>query len=283
MQRVLVLGAKGMVGSALTGVASPPFDVIGLGHGELDITAERETFRTIQEIRPRIVIHAAAYTDVDGCEENPEKAFNTNSQGTLFVAQACRRVGARLVYLSTDYVFDGKCPKPYGEEARVNPISVYGRVKLEGERHVQRLLEAFVIVRTQWLFGEGGRNFVDTIMDLAKAGKPLKIVQDQIGSPTYTVDLSQAIFRLLEKGCHGIFHVANRTSCSWYDLAREVVRVSGISGAEIIPIQSVDLDRSAPRPEHSVLDCEKLTRETGLRMRTWQEALRAFIEGREMS
>ena len=280
MERSLVLGAKGMVGSALMEALSSRFDVIGLGHDELDITAERDTFQTVGEIRPRIVIHAAAYTDVDGCETDPDQAFRVNSQGTLYVARACRDIGARLVYMSTDYVFDGKGSRPYTEEDPVNPINVYGRSKLEGERNVQRVLDEFTIVRSQWLFGERGKSFVTTILNLAGQGKPLNIVRDQIGSPTYVVDVGRAIFRLLENGSRGIFHVANSSSCSWYDFALEIVKAAEISGIGVVPIDGPFPGRPAPRPPYSVLNCQKLTRETGLTMRPWKEALQEFMRGR---
>lgn len=280
MEKVLVLGAKGMVGSALMDALSPRFDVIGLGHDELDITAERDTLQTVGEIRPRIVIHAAAYTDVDGCETDPDQAFRVNSQGTLYVARACRDIGARLVYMSTDYVFDGKGSRPYTEEDPVNPINVYGRSKLEGERNVQRILDEFTIVRSQWLFGERGKSFVTTILNLAGQGKPLSIVQDQIGSPTYVVDVGRAIFRLLENGSQGIFHVANNSSCSWYDFALEIVNAAEIPGIGVVPIDGPFPGRPAPRPRYSVLNCQKLTRETGLTMRPWKEALQEFMRGR---
>jgi len=280
MERSLVLGAKGMVGSALMEALSPRFDVIGLGHDELDITAERDTLWTVRDIRPRIVIHAAAYTDVDGCETDPDQAFRVNSQGTLYVARACRDIGARLVYMSTDYVFDGKGSRPYTEEDPVNPINVYGRSKLEGERNVQRVLDEFTIVRSQWLFGERGKSFVTTILNLAGQGKPLNIVRDQIGSPTYVVDVGRAIFRLLENGSRGIFHVANSSSCSWYDFALEIVKAAEISGIGVVPIDGPFPGRPAPRPPYSVLNCQKLTRETGLTMRPWKEALQEFMRGR---
>jgi dTDP-4-dehydrorhamnose reductase len=280
MERVLVLGAMGMVGAALMRVLTAGFDPIGLGHESLDITAEVETLRTLQEIRPRIVVHAAAYTDVDGCETDPERAFRVNSQGTLHVARACHQVGAKLVYISTDYVFDGERSKPYREDAPTNPISVYGRSKLEGESQVRRLLKEFIIVRSQWLFGKGGKNFVTTILGLARQGNRLTIVQDQVGSPTYVVDLAWAIFRLLEKGSQGIFHVANSSHCSWYELAQEIVRTAGILDCEITPVDAAFLGRPAPRPRYSVLDCERLNLETGMRMRPWQEALREFLKGR---
>jgi len=266
-----------MVGSELMAIPSFGHEVIGLGHEELDVAVEKDTRRVIRDISPRIVFHAAAYTEVDGGEKDPERAFRVNSQGTLQVARACHEAGANLVYLSTDYVFDGKNSRPYREDDPVNPINIYGKSKLEGERHIQRLLEEFTIVRTQWLFGKGGKNFVTTVLSLAKKGNRLTIVEDQVGSPTYAVDLSQAIFRLLEKGCRGIFHLANSSSCSWYDFAREIVRIARIPDVEILPIDEASLGRPAKRPHYAVLDCERLKLETGLTMRPWHEALKEFI------
>lgn len=283
MERVLVLGAKGMVGTELMAVPSSHFEVIGLGREELDITAEPEILRTTKKIRPGVVIHAAAYTDVDGCETNPDRAFHVNGEGTRHVARACREIGAKLVYISTDYVFDGEGSRPYREQDPVNPLSVYGKSKLEGERHVQRLLEEFTIVRTEWLFGKGGKNFVTTVLSQAREKTPLHIVQDHIGSPTYAVDLSTAIFRLVAKGCRGIFHITNSASCSWYSFAREIIRLAEIPDVEITPVDWAFLKRPAPRPRYSVLDCERLRVETGLMMRSWKEALKEFMEKGERS
>lgn len=280
MERVLVLGARGMLGSELMALPSSRFELTGLCHEELDITDEEKTFQIIQEIKPSTVIHAAAYTDVDGCEMDPDRAFSVNGQGTLHVAQACQMTGAGLVYLSTDYVFDGNGSRPYREDDPVNPINVYGKSKLEGEKHVERLLEQYTVVRSQWLFGKGGKNFVTTLLSLAEAGKPLTIVRDHIGSPTYARDLGLAIFRLLEKGCRGVFHVANRLSCSWHEFAVEILRTAEISDTEIIPVEWASLGRPAQRPHYSVLNCEKLTEQTGLEMRPWQEALREFVKER---
>jgi dTDP-4-dehydrorhamnose reductase len=280
MERVLVLGAQGMVGSALMGSSSPRFELVGLGHADLDITVEKEGLRAVRDIRPDVLIHAAAYTDVDGCERNPDRAFDTNSRGTSHVVKACREIGAKLVYISTDYVFDGSSTIPYREEDPVNPLSVYGRSKLEGERHVQSLLNDFIILRTQWLFGDKGKNFVTMVLNGVKDGKTLTIVRDQFGSPTYVVDLRLAILRLVERGCRGVFHVANSSSCSWYEFAREILEVAGMSDIDIIPVDGTSLRRPAPRPQYCVLNCEKLTRETGLTMRPWQRALRDFMRGR---
>ena len=280
MKKILVLGAHGMLGSALMALSSPPFEVVGLGHEDVEVTLEKEVRRAVYDSQPDTVIHAAAYTDVDGCERDPDRAFATNSQGTLHVVEVCREVGAKLVYISTDYVFDGQAVAPYREDDPVNPLSVYGKSKLGGERHVQDRLDDFIIVRTQWLFGKGGRNFVTTVLDWAEDGKALTIVNDQFGSPTYVVDLSQAILRLLEKGCSGVFHVANRSSCSWYEFAREIFEAAGVSDMAIIPVEGASLGRPAPRPRHCILSCERLTRETGVTMRPWQRALRDFIRER---
>ena len=279
MERVLVFGAKGMLGSAIMDSLSSSFELVGFGHEELDVTDEKATRRAISDLEPGIVIHAAAYTDVDGCETNPEESYRVNGQGTLYVVQACRETKSRLVYLSTDYVFDGKTSRPYREEDPVNPINVYGKSKLQGEQHVSRLLTDFIIIRTQWLFGKTGKNFVTTVLDSARDGKPMTIIRDQIGSPTYVMDLSCAISQLLRKDFRGIFHVANSSFCSWYEFAREILKLAEISHAEIIPVDGTSLGRPALRPQYSVLGCEKLTQETGLAMRPWQEAVWEFVKG----
>jgi dTDP-4-dehydrorhamnose reductase len=263
-------------------VLSPHFDLVGLDIEELDITVEADTLQTIQEVSPTRVVHAAAQTDVDSCETDSGMAFRVNSQGTLHVARACHSIGARMLYISTDYVFDGTASRPYTEKDPVKPLSVYGQSKLEGEQHVRNLLEEFTIVRTQWLFGEKGKNFVTTILNLAQKGNPLTVVNDQVGSPTYTKDLSLAILRLLETGCRGVFHAANSSFCSWYDFARAIVKSAGIRGVKITPMDSTCLKRPAPRPHYSIFDCSKLIRETGLTMRPWHEALQDFLNGRDL-
>ena len=277
MQRVLITGAKGMLGLDLIDVFRKSYDVFGRDIDDFDITRDEETIDAIRRIRPDIVIHTAAYTEVDGCESHIELAHSVNGRGTKNVASACRELGSRMVYISTDYVFDGMKSGGYSEEDPTCPINTYGRSKLEGERWVRTMVDRFVIVRTAWLFGRGGNNFVKIILKLAKEKGALSVVNDQVGSPTYTVDLSQAIYVLMEKRCRGIYHITNGEICSWYEYAREILAMSDLGDIPVHPISSDQLNRAAKRPNNSVLDRGKFEGETGYRMRPWREALRDYL------
>jgi dTDP-4-dehydrorhamnose reductase len=278
MDRVLVTGAKGMLGLDLTDALSRRYEVYGRDIDDFDITREKETMDAIIGIRPDIVIHAAAYTDVDGSESHIDMANSVNGGGTKNVASACNELGSKMVYISTDYVFDGTKSGAYSEEDPPCPINAYGRSKLEGERWVRTLVGHFVIVRTAWLFGRGGNNFVKSILKLAREKGALSVVDDQIGSPTYAVDLSRAICGLTEKGCQGIYHITNGGTCSWYEYAQEILVMSGLGKISVHPISSHQLNRAAKRPCNSVLDRGKFERETGYRMRPWREALRDYLK-----
>jgi len=278
MERVLVTGAKGMLGLELTEVLSRRYEVYGRDIDDFDITRKRETIDAIRGIRPDMVIHAAAYTDVDGCESHVELAHSVNGEGTKNVASACRELGSKMVYLSTDYVFDGTKSGAYSEEDLTCPINTYGRSKLEGEHWVRTLAGQFVIVRTAWLFGRGGNNFVKIILRLARERGALSVVNDQVGSPTYAVDLSRAIAVLMNKGCRGIYHITNGGTCSWYEYAREILAMSGLGNVPVRPISSDQLDRAAKRPHNSVLSRGKFEREAGYRVRPWREALGDYVE-----
>jgi dTDP-4-dehydrorhamnose reductase len=280
MGRILVIGAKGMLGRDLMEVLRSSFstdEVIGWDIEEIDIREEKETIEKIENLRPRTVINVAAYTDVDRCESNEAEALAINAEGMKHVATAASRCHAKVVYLSTDYVFDGLKREPYVEEDLPHPVSVYGRSKLKGEEYVQGAVKDALIVRTQWLYGKHGKSFVTAILRQAKEKKALSIVNDQIGSPTYTRDLSGAISVLLQQKAHGIFHVTNSGHCTWYAFGREILKLSGIEGVEVLPITSEELGRPAPRPPYSVLDCEKLKQETGFVPRPWSEALKEYL------
>ena len=193
------------------------------------------------------------------------------------MAKGCRDVGAKLVYISTDYIFDGDRKRPYREDDSPSPLNIYGESKLMGERYIEELLEDYLIVRTQWLYGKHGRNFVETIIMLANERDSIEVVHDQVGCPTYTVDLSGAIAALVAKDLRGVFNVSNTGSCSWYDFALEIVQLAGISGVNIIPVSSKDLNRPARRPRYSVFNCQRLKREAGIEMRPWQKALHDYF------
>ncbi len=279
--KVVIVGAKGLVGSALAEAFSGLYEVIALDREELDITTYNAVKRTIKEMSPQVVIDAAGYSDVDSCERRSQLAFAINAEGAKNVAKAASLVKAKVVYISSDYVFDGKKGSPYTEEDQPNPLNIYGESKLLGEKYVQDHSDDYLIVRTQWLFGPHGRNFVDTILTLADEGhESIEVVEDLVGAPTYTVDLAHAVRRLLERDAWGIYHVSNSGQCSWFEFAKEILRQAGKNDVRLVPISSADLTRPARRPVFSVLSKEKLQRETGMRMRPWQEALSDYLKRR---
>jgi dTDP-4-dehydrorhamnose reductase len=284
--KVLITGAAGMLGTDLRRtfeqlvgkenliLADIAGDVI-----HLDITDTDQTFKLIIDSKPDVVIHSAAYTDVDGCEKDKDKAFRVNGFGTWNVAAACSRIDAILVYISTDFVFDGEKGEPYTEYDEPNPIGWYGASKLAGERHVQALCSRYYIVRTAWLYGKHGKNFPLTILNAAKSGKPLKVVADQTGSPTYTADLAAVICELIENSLYGIYHITNKGACTWYDFARRVLDLSGMSNVEIEPIRSEDWPSPTRRPKYSVLRHYSLELQGRDNLRSWEDALADFISG----
>ena len=285
MRRILVIGAKGMLGRDLVKILHSTFhthqdpnrEILEWDIDEIDIREEKKTVNKIESFRPEIVINVAAYTDVDGCESNEEKAFAVNAEGMKHVALGALRCRAKVVYLSTDYIFDGKKKEPYLEDDPPNPLNVYGRSKWKGEQYVRELVKDALIVRTQWLYGRYGNNFVNSILRQAREKKVLSIVNDQIGSPTYTVDLSEAISVLLQYDARGVFHIANSDLCTWYTFGQAILKLSGMERVKVIPISSKELGRPAIRPAYSVLHCQKLKQVTGMILRPWSEALKNFL------
>ena len=281
MKRILlVIGAKGMLGRDLMGVLHSSFpddEVVGWDIEEIDIQKEEESLFRIEKLRPDILIHVAAYTDVDGCERDEEKAFAVNAEGTKYVALAASRCRAKMVYLSTDYVFDGNKMEPYVESDLPHPLNVYGRSKLLGEQYAQELVKDGLIIRTQWLYGRHGKNFVASILQQARVKRALSIVSDQIGSPTYTADLAKAISVLIQFDAQGIFHVANSDRCTWYTFGQAILNLSRMDEVKVIPISSEELGRPAVRPSYSVFNCQKLKEKTGLTLRPWSEALKDYL------
>ena len=277
--KVLVFGARGMLGKDLVPALTGKHQVVARDIEDLDITDQTRVLKEIETLHPQVVVNAAAYTDVDGCEARQELALAVNAEGAKNIALGCAAHGAHMIHLSTDYVFNGSSPDPYREEDLPNPLNVYGRSKLQGEHYVQDILRNHLIIRTQWLYGRHGKNFVDTIIKLAKQQKELRIVNDQKGSPTSTKDLSRAIEKLLETKVKGILHVTNAGSCTWYEFALEILEKSSCAehGVQVIPITSAELARTAKRPANSVFDCRRLENITGRKMRTWQEALQNYF------
>jgi dTDP-4-dehydrorhamnose reductase len=251
--------------------------VFDANHAVLDVTNRTLVRATIEEIRPALVVHAAAWTAVDACEADPDRAYAVNALGTRYIAEASREVGAHVVYVSTDYVFDGTQERPYGEWDTPNPLSVYGASKLGGERELDA---SSTVVRTAWVCGVHGANMVRTILRLAQAEGPLRFVEDQRGCPTFTADLSGAIAHLATERLGGIYHITNQGPTSWYEFAQAVLSAAGDDPGRVEPIRTVDLDppRPAPRPANSVLDNAAL-RLGGLPLLpAWQEALERMLQ-----
>lgn len=270
---IVVAGARGMLGRDLMELYGD--EARAVYHDEMEITDPVSVERTLKTLRPRVVINSVAYTDVDGCESNEERAFAVNGEGVRNLALTTREIGAKLVQVSTDYVFDGGKGTPWLEDDPVNPLSVYGRSKLLGEENA-RLNPDHLIVRTQWLYGLHGKNFVETMLRLGGERDRLAVVDDQVGSPTWTVDLCLAIRALLEKDRRGTYHAANGGNCSWRGFAEAIFRESGMDTA-VDPITTEQLGRPAPRPRYSVLDCSRLERDSGFAPEGWREALKKYL------
>ena len=273
---ILIVGAQGMLGSDLLEIIKHTQQAAGVDIDECDITDQKATLNTLTKMNPRWVINAAAYTQVDQCETNTEQAFKVNTEGVSNLALGCKEINAKLLHVSTDYVFDGRTKTPYREEDTVNPLSVYGRSKCKGEAAVQNLLKDFIIVRTGGLYGKRGVNFVNTIVKMAQEKDELRVVNDQWMSPTSTIDLSRAIGKLHEVSAKGIFHLVNSGFCTWYQFACKIIEITG-STCKVIPISSEELDRPAPRPAFAVLDCSKYTKVTGMELRPWEKALTDYL------
>jgi dTDP-4-dehydrorhamnose reductase len=278
--RITIFGATGLLGKALMREWHGD-EVTGLGSRDADIRSQEDIRRAITQHRPECIVHAAAYTDVDGCETNRDLAFAVNCEGAARVAQAAAESGSQLLFLSTDYVFDGSKESPYEIDDPIAPQSVYGRSKAEAEAKIREILPTSCILRTSWVFGVGGKCFPDTILKLAASRKELDVVNDQRGCPTYTIDLARVIIQLCRKGTTGTVHVTNRGECTWFDFASEIVRRAGLS-TQVRPTSSDRFPRPAKRPAYSVLSSASL-QQHGIAVPPWQDALLRFLEERRMS
>lgn len=283
--RVLVLGSEGMLGRELMALFHKRLgegvdrSLVGWDIGELDIRDREAVSNALEKLEPSVVVNAAAYTDVDGCETNVELGMTVNGKAAGHIAQVCAEIGAVLVHFGTDFIFDGRNDRPYRPDDPANPLSVYGRSKWEGEQAVRSAGGHHLIVRTSWLFGPFGHNFVEAILGQAQRGEPLKVVSDESGRPTLASDLTEAVVRLLDVGARETVHFANAGQCSWFEFAREIVAQSGLD-VPVTPISSDELNRAARRPPFSVLDTSRYTELTGHTPAAWPEALRRYIASR---
>lgn len=269
--RLCILGGTGQLGNELNKLF-PEDEIINCGKKDFDIGNLDEIYGGLKGIKPEIIIHAAAYTNVDRCEERQEIAYQVNAQGTENVAKAAAAIGSQVIYISSDYVFDGEKGSPYCEKDLQNPINIYGKTKYLGELALTKHLEDYYIVRTAWLYGFKGMNFVKTILRLANDNSLVKVVNDQRGCPTFAYDLAQALRELIyHKATPGIYHLTNDGNSTWYEFAEAICRFSNIQ-AKILPIMTEEIHRKAPRPRNSSLE-----NNSAIKLRHWQEALQEFL------
>jgi dTDP-4-dehydrorhamnose reductase len=275
--KLLVAGAAGMLGrDVVLAAGNAGHQVVGFGHAELDIVDEAAMAAKVEAERPDVVINCAAWTDVDGAEENEEEATRVNGAGAGNVAAAATTVGASVVYVGSDYVFDGSKGSPYVETDQTAPLSAYGRGKLAGEEATRAANKRHFIVRSAWLFGTGGGNFVETMLRLAADHGEVLVVRDQVGSPTYTWHLAYGIVRLIEGVEYGIHHMAAAGACSWYEFAREIFEQSNVE-CKVMSATTEMLGRPAPRPAYSALASQ---REHPIELPSWQDGLAAYLAQR---
>lgn len=276
--RVAVTGSQGQLGHDVMKVlASHGHEGIGLTREQADIRDADRIISVLNDMKPDAVIHCAAYTAVDDAEDQVDTAWEINTLGTKHIAQACKGLDIPMIYISTDYVFDGSGELPFEITAKRNPINVYGKTKAEGEAIVEELLHKFFIVRISWVFGLHGNNFVKTMLRIGKHGNPIRVVSDQVGSPTYTVDVAQFLMGLLTSDQYGIYHATNSGFCSWYDFAKKIFELEGMSSVIVEPVKSTEYVTKAKRPLNSRLKNESNQKGFNL-LPPWEDALRRFIE-----
>jgi dTDP-4-dehydrorhamnose reductase len=274
--RVLVLGAGGQLGRELSTLRSATVDIIGLAHAECDIAEPGETVKALASIRPQAVINCAAWTKVDAAESNQEAAFRVNATGPLLLARACTAAGVLLCHVSTDYVFDGTASEPVPETATTHPLGVYGASKLAGENAVRENATRHLIVRTAWLYGQDGPNFVLTMLRLGAEGRDVRVVADQRGTPTWTGHVAPALLRLVAQGRTGVYHLTNDGETTWHGFAAAIMAEAGIH-ANVIGITTAEYGAPAPRPAYSVLDNRAWRDLDEAPLPPWEHGLRAYL------
>ncbi len=274
--RILLTGRDGMLARAIWKNIPADWELHAPSETELDIIDRGKIAEAIGRHRPDVIINCAAFTRVDDCESQREIAFKVNGMGPGYLAEAAGTAGSLLVHFSTDYIFDGEKGSPYAENDTPNPLSAYGASKLEGEQQIFSSGCRFLLIRTQWIYGEEGIHFVRTIRGLARSRSELRVVDDQIGSPTYASDLAAAALELIGRGGQGVYHLTNSGSCSWFDFATRIVEFDSLQ-LKIHPCSTAQYPRPAKRPRYSVLSNEKGAAFLGRRLRPWEEALRAYM------
>lgn len=274
--KILVTGANGQLGQDVVSIFGGHHEVLGLGRDKLDITNLEQCVQLISAFQPDAIIHCAAYTAVDQAETDEDNAYLVNAVGTRNLVVAAEKVGSKFCYISTDYVFDGQAAKPYQEYDNTNPTGVYGKSKRAGEVLVQSLSSRYFIVRTSWVYGLHGQNFVKTMLKLAQDRDHLKVVSDQIGSPTFTEDLANFLLQLVITEKYGIYHASNSGICSWYEFAKAIFEEKGLN-ITVDPCTTEEFPRPAPRPKYSVMDHQSIRTNEFQDLRPWHDALKDFL------
>ncbi|MCT4508403.1 MAG: dTDP-4-dehydrorhamnose reductase [Tepidibacter sp.] len=277
MKKILVTGSKGQLGVDLVNILSNEYYVIGLDKEKLDITNLDYVVNIVKAIKPHIIINSAAYTNVDECEKNIDLSYKINGLGARNLAIASLENNSRLVHISTDFVFDGQKNEPYIEFDIPNPLSIYGKSKLLGEEFIKQINPKHYILRTSWLYGENGNNFVKTLLKLGKENKTLKIVNDQIGTPTYTKDLVNTINMIIKTDAYGTYHTSNEGECTWFEFARKIFELANITDIEILTITTEELNRPAKRPKYSVMKNYMLKLNFNYTLKSWDKSLKKYF------
>ena len=276
--RVLVTGVKGQLGyDVMNELAKRGYEGVGVDVDEMDITDARKVDEVITKAQVDKVVHCAAYTAVDAAEDNVELCRRVNAEGTENIAKVCKRLDLPMVYLSTDYVFDGEGERPWEPDDERDPLTVYGQTKYEGELAVERNLDKYFIVRIAWVFGVNGKNFIKTMLNLAQNHDTITVVDDQVGSPTYTYDLARLLVDMIETEKYGRYHATNEGLCTWYEFAKEIFRQAGVD-VKVVPVTSEQFQAKAKRPHNSRMNKDKLEAMGFQRLPSWQDALSRYLK-----
>ena len=275
--KIVVTGVRGQLGfDVVLELKKRGHEVIGIDVEELDITDERAVSSFFEAQRPDALIHCAAYTATEKAEDEPDVCRKVNADGTKYLAEACRAIGAKMLYISTDYVFDGTGEQPFLVDDRIDPLSIYGKTKYEGEQCVRDTLNNYFIVRISWVFGINGKNFIRTMLRLAEQRDTVSVVCDQIGSPTYTKDLAPLLSDMIESDRYGTYHATNEGYCSWFELAKETFVAAGLD-MNVVPVTSDAFPSKIKRPENSRLDKSTLDNNGFSRLPDWKDAVHRYV------
>lgn len=276
--KVLVTGVKGQLGyDVVNELVKRGVEAVGVDIDEMDITDAVSVDKVIKQVSPDAVIHCAAYTAVDAAEDNVELCRKVNADGTANIAKVCKELDIKMMYISTDYVFDGQGERPWEPDDERHPLNVYGQTKYEGEVAVTDALDKYFIVRIAWVFGVNGKNFIKAILNKAKTVDTLTVVNDQYGSPTYTFDLARLLVDMIQSDKYGFYHATNEGICTWYEFACEIIRQAGLS-TKVLPVSADRYPAKAKRPANSRMSKEKLTENGFVKLPAWQDAVKRYLE-----